>query len=156
MALPVSLQSVQFLLSVLLGACYGVGFDCLRGMVRSLPPLTHLLDLLFVVAVLLSNLLFALVVGRGEYRIFMAVGTGLGALLYFLTLSHLLCPLFSTIFRWISAPFVTVGGFMKKILGKIRKKSKKPFSTGKKSFIINRTHRMTQTSNGEEENRASL
>ena len=65
---PLGLQGSQFLLSVALGVAFGLHYDLLRGLRRNLRALTHVLDLWFVLTCLAANLVFALLVGNGEYR----------------------------------------------------------------------------------------
>ncbi|MDR0890391.1 MAG: spore cortex biosynthesis protein YabQ, partial [Oscillospiraceae bacterium] len=75
---PLWTQGSQFLLSLPFGLALGLFYDLLRGLRRYARWMTHLLDALFVVNYLLANLLFALYIGGGEFRIFMLLGSLLG------------------------------------------------------------------------------
>lgn len=122
MELPLGLQGSQFLLSVALGALYGLYYDLLRGLRRNLRALTHLLDLCFVLTCLLGNLLFALLIGNGEYRIFMLLGTGLGMCLWFLTLSRLVTRFSTAFWRFLTFPLRWVCRMCKEFLEFLIKK----------------------------------
>lgn len=124
MELPLLLQGSQFLLSALLGLCYGLLYDFLRGLRRSLPGLTHLADLLFALCLLACNLLFALYVGGGEYRIFMLLGSALGAAAYFFTLRRLFLPVSCFFWRVITFPIRMIRQLLQKTLKKIIKIAK--------------------------------
>lgn len=125
---PLLLQSGQFLWSVALGAALGIVYDLLRGLRRNLRGLTHLLDFVFSLTVLLSGLLLALFVGGGQYRLFMPLGTALGAAIYFLTLSRPVARLSCAFWRLITYPLRISGRYFKKICKKFRKTS---FQSGK-------------------------
>ncbi|MBQ4564930.1 MAG: spore cortex biosynthesis protein YabQ [Oscillospiraceae bacterium] len=136
MELPVLFQGSQFLLAAALGLFYGICYDLFRGLRRSVRGLTLLSDLLFCLICLSGNLLFAFYIGQGEYRIFMLVACGIGAAVYFCTLSRLVLPCFRLFWRLLLLPFRII----RRILGKMIKKfyifSKKVFSFGKKSVKI--------------------
>ncbi|MBQ3072829.1 MAG: spore cortex biosynthesis protein YabQ [Oscillospiraceae bacterium] len=100
MELPVALQARQFLLSLALGAALGTVYDVARVIRRRRPHLTLPLDLLFGAILLLSLLLFSLTVGEGLLRLFFLPGVGLGAAVYFGTLSGAVCCLFDEVFRF--------------------------------------------------------
>ena len=99
----VSNQLVSFLRAALLGLTAGVAYDLLRAVrlrCRSGRLLTHLLDLVYVLSVLLVVFLFTLRQGEGELRLYMLLAMALGAIFYFAALSTLLRPLWDF---WASA-----------------------------------------------------
>lgn len=82
--------------AMLLGIVCGMMYDLLRPVRlrrRYNKPLTHVVDIVFVLIVLLAVFLFALRIGQGEFRLFMLCGFLAGGVLYFLLLSPLLRPL---------------------------------------------------------------
>ena len=87
MELPVLFQAEQFAQAVLLGGLLGLVYDLLRAPRKLLPKLTGVLDALFLLALLLSLLFFALYAGQGQFRLFFFPGILLGAAGYFLVLS---------------------------------------------------------------------
>ena len=136
MELPLGLQSEQFLCSFLLGCLLAACYDILRGLRRNARKLTHGLDALFALLCLVGNLLLALYVGRGEYRIFMLVGSLLGAWLWFLTLSRLFIRLSTQIWYILGMPLRVLWRIFEKILEKTKKFLKNIFSRRKKSVTI--------------------
>lgn len=129
MSLPLAFQGGQLLSAVLLGACYALVYDLLRGLRRNAKWLTQLLDLCFCLILLLGNFLLALFVGKGQYRIFMLLATILGAALWFLTLSRLFLPLSRLFWRILFLPLRLLWQGCKKI----RRISKKYF---KKLYVL--------------------
>lgn len=82
--------------AMLLGIVCGLVYDLLRPVRlqhRRSKTLTHLVDAVFVLLVLLGIFLFALRIGQGEFRLFMLFGFIGGAVVYYLLLSALLRPL---------------------------------------------------------------
>ena len=69
MELPVSLQLRELLLALALGAGFAAVYDLMRPLRRG-PVLTAAADGIYVLAVLLSLLAFALYAGRGRLRLF--------------------------------------------------------------------------------------
>ena len=136
MELPLSLQAIQFLLSALVGLAYGIHYDLLRALRQTLPALRHILDFWFALSFLIGNLLLALYVGNGQYRIFMLLGTVLAMTVYFLTVSRFLVGIFTKFCGIITFPLRFFGAKCKKILKKLVKKAKNIFSTRKKSVTI--------------------
>lgn len=92
----VSQQLITFLRSGLLGLVCGVVYDLLRALrlrrVRS-RALTHSLDVVYVVSVLLALFLFMLRQGQGELRLYMLLAIFLGIVLYFCAFSGILRPI---------------------------------------------------------------
>ncbi|MBE6928341.1 MAG: hypothetical protein E7467_07645 [Ruminococcaceae bacterium] len=139
MELPLSLQSSQCLLSLLVGLGYGMVYAFFKALRLNVRWLTHLTDLLFSLAVLFGNFLLMLYVGRGQFRIFMFFATCIGFFLWFLTLHKLLYPFFVRLWHFFLWPFRILWRFCKNILKKTGKISKKFFSFVKKRVIIKRT-----------------
>ena len=98
------LQQLELLaLSALLGAAGAVFYDMLRSIRlrrRRDRLVTHLLDGVYVALGLLVMGVFALRLGGGELRLYMLLGTLLGAVLYFLLPAALLRPLWDF---WVDA-----------------------------------------------------
>ena len=99
MELPVLFQAEQLALAIVLGGVLGLFYDLLRAPRKLLPKLGTMLDALFLLALLLSLLLFALYVGQGQFRLFFFPGMFLGAAGYFLALSPLVLRLFTGLLR---------------------------------------------------------
>lgn len=150
MELPLAFQGSQFLLAALLGAVYGLIYDLFRGLRRTAHGLTHILDLLICLLILCGNLLFALYIGQGEYRIFMAVASGLGAILYFSTLGRLLLPVFRGFWKLLFLPFRKIWDFLYKFFKKQQIFKKNLFSFHQKSVKIKRQHRKKPKKNRQE------
>ena len=92
----VSEQLVSFLRATLLGLTGGVAYDLLRAVrlrSRAGRLLTHLLDVVYVLSVLLVVFLFALRQGEGELRLYMLLAMVLGISVYFLALSDIFRPI---------------------------------------------------------------
>ena len=108
MGVVVSAQLAGYLTAAVLGLAAGALYDLLRVVRlrrRRNRRLTHALDGLFVAALALVSLWFALRVGQGELRLFMLSAMALGALVYALALSPLFLPLWDF---WLSAAVGTV------------------------------------------------
>ena len=94
------LQQLQLLgLSALLGAAGAAFYDMLRSIRlrrRQNRTLTYLLDGLYVALALLVLSVFALRLGGGQLRLYMLLGTMLGAGLYFLLPASFLRPLWDS------------------------------------------------------------
>lgn len=150
MELPLAFQGSQFLLAALLGAVYGLVYDLFRGLRRTAHGLTPVLDFLICLVFLCGNLLFALYIGLGEYRIFMAVASAMGAALYFLTLGRLFLPVFCTFWRLFFLPFRKICYFLCKIFKKMQKYRKNLFSFHEKSVKIKGQRKMKPRKNRQE------
>ena len=95
----ISDQLVSFLRAVLVGLTGGAAYDLLRAVRlrgRSTRLVTHLLDVVYVLSVLLVVLLFALRQGQGELRLYMLVAMVLGFCFYFC----LFCGIFRPLWRF--------------------------------------------------------
>ncbi len=133
-------QQLQLLaLSALLGAAGAVLYDLLRAVRlrrRQSRPLTHLLDGLYVLLGLLVMSLFTLRLGGGELRLYMLLGTGLGAVLYFLLPAPLLRPLWDF---WTDAAAETVRLLILPF-SLLRARIKKLCKLAKKDFLFLRKY----------------
>ena len=146
MELPVARQAVEFAWAAALGLALGCWYDVLRALRRRHPRLTVPADGLYCLTVLFALLAFALYAGRGMMRLFALLGMGLGAMLWFLTLSPLALRLFSAfwallgkLLRLICAP---VRGILKIFLIFF----KKVFATARKWVtIIDKVFRTAQS-----------
>ncbi|WP_084234029.1 spore cortex biosynthesis protein YabQ [Papillibacter cinnamivorans] len=90
MTQSVSLQLTQFVNSILLGFAVGILYDLLRALRarRASAFLTALLDILFWLLAAGALFGFAMQVGFGELRIFMAAGAAGGGVIYFCSMSR--------------------------------------------------------------------
>ena len=118
MELPVLFQAEQFAQAVLLGGLLGLVYDLLRAPRKLLPKLAGILDALFLLALLLSLLFFALYAGQGQFRLFFFPGILLGAAGYFLVLSPV-------ILRALTGLLRCFGQFLHTILQPVRFCAKK-------------------------------
>ncbi|MCL2049630.1 MAG: spore cortex biosynthesis protein YabQ [Defluviitaleaceae bacterium] len=110
MILSMSGQAQLFLWTVLVGAVIGLFYDCFRILRRVVPLLAlpfavYLEDFIFWVAATGGTFYFMLNQNYGEIRVFSVLGAGLGAVLYFVTISRL-----------VMLVFVTVIEYMKKVI----------------------------------------
>lgn len=133
---PVVSQALGFVWTLALGAGLGVLYDLLRGLRRSLRWLTPILDGLFALTLLTANVLFALTVGRGEFRLASLFGEAAGLTLWFLTLSRLFCRLSVAFWRGVTFPVRLLGRIVGVFLKKSRKKIKNLFSSARKSVTM--------------------
>ena len=124
---PLWTQGSRFLLAIALGLAGGLHYDLLRGLRRSLRGLTPLLDLWFCLCWLAGNLLFALWVGDGRFRVDMLAASLLGTAAYFFSLSRLLLPLFEGFWRLVTFPIRRLGRLGKKFLIFLKKLRKTSF-----------------------------
>ena len=162
MQLPLALQTVQFLLSALLGVSMSLLYDVFRA-IRGRVKAACLLDGLFGLVLVLGMLLFALYPGRGEFRIFMYIGMLFGVVFYFLTLSPFVMRFLSLLARAVSKLLHLIGRVLKKALGfvgrpvlvlgkKIKKTLKSLFSYCSKwvriVFVQKRKHRNPAATGG--------
>lgn len=137
---PVSLQLLQLGAAVLTGAALGVLYDLLR-VLRRRGRHTALFDGVFCLALLCTLLLFAFYPGRGELRIFMLIGIGAGAALYFLMVSPLTVRLFDGILRLLLWPWRQFLRFFRFVLQKIKESTRKTVAFVKKSVKIEKKKR---------------
>ena len=94
----ISQQLISFLRAALLGLTAGAVYDLLRSVrLRSVRSrgLTHLLDVVYVLSLLLVVFLFALRQGQGELRLYMLLAMTLGFGFYFLLFCQFFRPLWT-------------------------------------------------------------
>lgn len=90
MEISIAFQTLVFLKAVLMGVSFGVLYDLLRAVRRSLhagAAMTAFCDTLFWLGLLGTLFVFVLTAAAGEGRFYVLLGAGLGALLYFIALS---------------------------------------------------------------------
>ena len=153
MGVVVSAQLAGYLTAAVLGLAAGAVYDLLRVVRlrrRRNRRLTHALDGLFVAALALVSLWFALRVGQGELRLFMLSAMALGALVYALALSPLFLPLWDF---WLSAAVGTVRLLLTPLRWAIRT-AKKGAAAAKKAFLFRRKCAMIKTECSTEEGTA--
>ena len=93
MEVLISTQLLLFLGAALLGAVLGLAYDLLRAVRRRIPRLLLLCDLAFCLAVAVGMIGYAMRLAQGELRLYLVLGTFLGAVFYFCTFSTPLRPL---------------------------------------------------------------
>lgn len=137
--MPVSRQTELFLLSVLLGAAFGVIYDVFRALRVVFPVLgkklpTALCDILYFLICGVGIYLFSLIAARGEVRGYYWLGAFLGAVMYLLTAG-------TVVIGVIRAVFGTVYGAFKRIFTAISKPFislfRKIFTKKDFKFVIN-------------------
>ena len=102
MELYIRLQMQTIAAGLAVGCAAAVVYDLLRTvrLARRRRAVTHITDLLFVLAVGWALLRFALSIGRGELRLYVLPCAALGALAYL----RLLAPFFRPVWRfWLGA-----------------------------------------------------
>ena len=117
--------------AMLLGIVCGTVYDLLRPIRlqrKNSKTLTHAVDVLYILLVLLDVFLFALRIGNGDFRLFMLFGFIGGIVLYYLLLSKLLRPLWNfwaeavaRFFALLWKPFALMGDLAKKVGGILKK-----------------------------------
>ena len=117
--------------AMLLGIVCGTVYDLLRPIRlqrKNSKTLTHAVDALYILLVLLDVFLFALRIGNGDFRLFMLFGFIGGIVLYYLLLSKLLRPLWdfwtetvTGFFALLWRPFALMGDLAKKVGGILKK-----------------------------------
>ena len=134
----VAQQMTALGVSALLGATAGLIYDLLRTLrIRRKHSrlLTHLSDAVYVLLVLLGLFRLALTMGAGELRLYMMVGTLLGASIYFWLPARLLRPLWDF---WLGVSVIFLHLLWRPVeisLGALRKMwryTKKHFSFSRK------------------------
>ena len=120
MTISITLQSLNFLQAVLLGVCLGILYDGFRGVrlvFRTGWVVNALLDLLFWAVTAAAFSIFVLTAARGNCRLYLLVGLGLGILFYELTVSLLVQQIFIGMLQILSL-FCKKIGRIGKCLGK--------------------------------------
>ena len=124
-------QSVSLGTSMVLGlsaACLYDLFRAIRIRRRRSRPLTHFLDALYVLILLLLALWLATAIGGGVLRLYMLTGAAAGALLWWLWPSRLLRPAWdfwmdalAAFFCLLCRPLIWSKNFMKRVFSFLRK-----------------------------------
>ena len=103
----VSQQTMQFLLSIVMGAALGVVYDFFR-VLRIIFPFVSkkailcISDIIFMLICGTSVFVFDLMFCRGQLRFFCLVGASLGFILYILSLGNAVTGCLKTIVKFIS------------------------------------------------------
>jgi hypothetical protein len=125
MELPVALQALQFAVSGGVGLGLGLFYDLLRAFRRRCRGIGAVLDLFFALILAAALLLMALYAGQGVFRLFMLLGTALGAAFWFLTISPFfrsaldrLFAILDQILRFLLSPLVKTCKIVKIFLKK--------------------------------------
>lgn len=127
----VTAQLAAFGQAALLGWLAGCLYDLLRSVRlrrRRDRALTHTLDVLYALLLALALLCFALRVGQGQLRLYMLIGSVLGAVLYFWAFRGLFRPLWAfwteaglSALKLLAVPISFLIRFVKKIGDYIKK-----------------------------------
>lgn len=145
MDLSLARQTVEFILSAVLGAGLGFAYDIVR-LIRGNTKAGVILsvaDFLYWIFAAAVVFWFAMTVQDGELRIFSALGAMIGAVIYFLVLSRLVLAVgfavtgfLRRILRMIFTPLKKAGRGTAKFIKKVAEKRKKHFQSAKKKCII--------------------
>ena len=133
----VAAQAVSLAVSFAVGIAAALLYDLLRAIRirwRRSAPLTHVLDVLYVLAVFFLLLWLTLVIGQGKLHLYMLAGAGTGALLWWIFPSRFLRGLWSF---WMDAALAFVHLLLRP-LKRCKLFGKKVFSFLQKWFTINR------------------
>lgn len=117
-------QTELFLLSVVMGGCFGVLFDVFRALRVLLPPLkgsaaTAVGDIIFFCICGFGIYVFSLLFAGGEVRGYYWVGAFLGGVIYLLTVGTVVMGIFHGIFDRLYRILYKILGRAGKIIGKI-------------------------------------
>ncbi len=132
----VAQQTELFLLSVVMGGCFGVLFDVFRALRVLLPPLkgsvaTAVGDIVFFCICGFGIYVFSLLFAGGEVRGYYWVGAFLGGVIYLLTVGTVVMGIFHGIFdrlyRILNKVFGRVGKYIGKKFNKISQEIKGKF-----------------------------
>ena len=133
----VASQALSLAVSVAIGIAAAFLYDLLRAIRirwKRAAPLTHVLDVVYVLAVSFLALWLTLVVGEGKLRLYMITGAVAGALIWWLFPSRVLR---STWDFWMDALVAFVRLLLRPLVW-CKKIGKKGFSFLRKWFTINR------------------
>ena len=89
----IAAQALSLAVSIAIGIAAAFLYDLLRAIRiqwKRATPLTHVLDVVYVLAVLFLALWLTLVIGEGKLRLYMITGAGAGAFLWWLFPSRFL------------------------------------------------------------------
>ena len=132
----IAAQALSLAISFAVGIVAAFLYDLLRSIRirwKTFSPLTHTLDVLYVLAVLFLALWLALVVGEGKLRLYMITGAGAGALLWWIFPSRFLRTAWDF---WMDAAVAFVRLLLRPLIW-CRNFLKKVFSFFRKWFTIN-------------------
>ena len=130
-------QALSLVISFAVGVAAAVLYDLLRAIRirwKHLAPLTHILDVLYALAVLFLLLWLALVVGQGKLRLYMITGAGAGAALWWIFPARTLRVVWDF---WMDAAVFFIRLLLRPVVW-CKNFSKKVFSFLRKWFTINR------------------
>lgn len=139
MEISVNTQLFQSLYALALGAAFGFFYDLLRAVRRriKLGVIATVADTVFWIVVGAALFIMGMAIGHGEVRIFMVIGTVLGAVLYFVSLSKFtlsICDLILDgiikLIGIIISPFIWLEKYIKKLIKKLKKLFKKSTNCG--------------------------
>lgn len=140
-------QTELFLLSVVMGAVFGVLFDVFRALRVVFPPLggsaaTAAEDIIFFVICGFGIYVFSLTFAGGEVRGYYWVGAFLGGVIYIMTVGKVVMGIFHGIFdrlyRLIKKIFLIICGKFRKIIREKPLKSKVKFVKNAKKILPDR------------------
>ena len=132
----IAAQALSLAVSFAVGIVAAFLYDLLRAVRirrKHFAPLTHALDVLYVLAVLFLALWLTLVVGEGKLRLYMITGAGAGAFLWWLFPSRFLRRLWDF---WMDAAVAFVRLLLRPLV-RCKIFGKKVFSFLRKRFTIN-------------------
>ena len=133
----IAAQALSLAVSIAIGIAAAFLYDLLRAIRiqwKRATPLTHVLDVVYVLAVLFLALWLTLVVGEGKLRLYMITGAGAGAFLWWLFPSRFLRSAWDF---WMDALIAFVRLLLRPLVW-CKKIGKKGFSFLRKWFTINR------------------
>lgn len=133
----IAAQALSLAVSIAIGIAAAFLYDLLRAIRiqwKRATPLTHVLDVVYVLAVLFLALWLTLVVGEGKLRLYMITGAGAGAFLWWLFPSRFLRSAWDF---WMDALIAFIRLLLRPLVW-CKKIGKKGFSFLRKWFTINR------------------
>lgn len=136
MELGIIQQGRQFLCAFFMGSLWGLCYDVLWGLRHTVPAITWLADGFVGLYILVGNWILFFYVGEGQYRIFFFASSVLGFFLWRKTLSNLFRRGSCEFWRILFYPVRVISRILKKIIEKLKKFFKTPFSNRKKSVKI--------------------
>ena len=129
-------QALSLAISLAIGIASAFLYDLLRAIRirwKTFSPLTHTLDVIYVLAVLFLALWLTLVIGEGKLRLYMLTGVAAGALLWWLIPSRFLRKIWDF---WMDSLLAFVRLLLRPFV-RCKKITEKGFSFLRKWFTIN-------------------
>ncbi len=113
----VSQHTSLFLTSVLLGAAMGIAYDCFRVLRIVFPPAARdgavlVQDILFTLICGFGMFCFSTLTARGQVRFFMIFGSGIGFVLYILTIGNFVTGVLRRVFSAVYGTLRKVYSFI--------------------------------------------